>query len=79
MKALLIYNPKSGVKKRDEYDRIVSYLKEESIDYDLHETLPDFGPYEILEMLKDHRDDYDVIISSGGDGTISHTVHGMVS
>lgn len=77
MKALLIYNPKSGVKKRDEYDRILSYLKEESIDYDLHETLPDFGPYEILEMLKDHRDDYDVIISSGGDGTISHTVHGM--
>lgn len=77
MRALLIYNPKSGVKKRDEYDRILQTLQENSIDYDLHETLPDFGPFEILEMLKEHKEEYDVIISGGGDGTISHTVHGM--
>ncbi len=77
MKAILIYNPKSGVKKRDEYGRILQYLQKASIDYDLHETLPDFGPYEILGMLKEQKADYDVIIASGGDGTISHTVHGM--
>ncbi len=74
MTVLVIFNPKAGISKNNEREIIENYLKENNYDYEFHLTEIDFGPFEILESLE-HK--YDLIITCGGDGTISHTIHGM--
>lgn len=74
MKCLIIYNPKSGMTEKNELDAILNYVNENKWNYRLYLTEADLGPNEILGK---ESPDVEVIISCGGDGTISQTISGM--
>lgn len=74
MKTLVIYNPASGLKKKNELQMIEGYLQSQKYDYDLFETTLEEGPFEILSKVDN---DCDTIITCGGDGTVSQTLRGM--
>lgn len=75
MKYTVIYNPKSGLRKNRELETIEFYLKREKLEYEIHETTIDEGPYEILSKV--NKDRIETIIACGGDGTVSQTIHGI--
>lgn len=74
MKVLFIFNPYSG-KGHNAKESIKAYVSQSPHDCTLFETQRAFGP---LEFLVETKQTFDVIVSIGGDGTISKTVDGMM-
>ena len=75
MKVLFIYNPQSGVKNMEVKNEIMEYIDSSTHECILFESKPGYGAF---EYLMDTQEKYDVIVSMGGDGTISKTVDGMM-
>lgn len=76
MKAVVCYNPFSGkqkVGKNLEY--IKSRLKEKYETVDVYTTT---GEKSLTYYLKDNANNYDLILVSGGDGTLNEAVTGLV-
>ena len=74
MQHLLIYNPASGIKQKNELNQIKAYLKANNLRYNLFQTSLEIGPMEIISTASK---DFDKIIVAGGDGTISQTILAM--
>ena len=76
MKSRLIYNPWSGQRDLTNDIRAVrKYLESRGWSVDLH---VENDPQRITELSKEAADArYDVVIASGGDGTISRVVNGL--
>ncbi|MEF9934021.1 MAG: YegS/Rv2252/BmrU family lipid kinase [Clostridium sp.] len=71
----LIYNPFSGDKTfKNNLDSIINILQTGGHRVTLYRTDSISGIYEEISRSKD----YDSIVVSGGDGTISHTINAMV-
>ena len=75
MKVLFIYNPHSGPNGNDATEAIETYIKSTQHTTHVFETKQAFGP---IEYLVESKEQYDVIVSIGGDGTISKTIDGMI-
>lgn len=76
MKALVCYNPKSGkqkVGKNLEY--IKTKLKEK---YEVVDVYTTTGEKSLIGYLKDNANKYDLLLVSGGDGTLNETVTGVI-
>lgn len=73
----MIYNPKSGLRNNGEKTEIINYFKQQNYEYKLIETKLDFNPTDIMAQY--HNEDYNIIITSGGDGTVSETIQAMHS
>ena len=75
MKALVCYNPKSGKQK---LGKNIDYIKK-SLDgmyeIDVYETT---GEKSLIYYLEEHAKEYDLLIVSGGDGTLNETVTGVM-
>lgn len=76
MRALLVHNPNS--RKRLKTKEIDYIKKELSVEYttDIFETL---GRGSIKEYVSNYAKDYDLIIASGGDGTIHEAIIGILN
>lgn len=76
MKALVCYNPKSGKQKL--YKKL-DYIKEElSKKYDIVDIYATTGPLSLTEHLKKVAVNYDLVLISGGDGTLNEAVTGLI-
>ncbi len=79
-KAKLIYNPYSGDKTfKDNIDLLIETLQDKNNGYEVHifRTI-EYG--DIDKHLKNiNKDYYDVIIASGGDGTVNLVVNAMIN
>ena len=75
MKLILIFNPNAGHKRsRKLLPQIESYLKQNDITFDLLLTE---SPGHATELVKDVPfEEYDGVISAGGDGTLFEVVNG---
>lgn len=76
MKALVLYNPKSGTQKISKNIELVKKTLQED-GYEV-EFFPSPAPKSITEKVKNDGNNYDLIITSGGDGTLNETVTGMI-
>lgn len=74
LKVLFIYNAYSG-KGHNAQKAIDTYISQSPYECTKFETKRVFGP---LEFLLETKKTFDVIVSIGGDGTISKTVDGMM-
>ena len=75
MKALVVYNPFSGKQK---LHKNLDYLKEKlSLKYDV-DVFCSCGEKSITNYLIDNAKNYDLIVTSGGDGTMNETVTGIL-
>lgn len=76
MKALICYNPCSGKQKVGKnLDYIKERLKEKYEQIDVYETT---GEKSLTYHLKEHANDYDLVMVSGGDGTLNEAVTGLI-
>ncbi|MDE7341625.1 MAG: YegS/Rv2252/BmrU family lipid kinase [Lachnospiraceae bacterium] len=73
---LFIYNPKAGKAqiKSNLLDIIDIFVK---AGYEVT-AYPTQGPGDAVRAVKQHRDGYDIIVCSGGDGTLDEVVTGMM-
>lgn len=71
-KALLIYNPNSGNSKIifDNFDNITSKFLKKNISLTLYSISKNYDC--LVDLIKEHQ--FDIIILSGGDGTLSKTL-----
>lgn len=74
MRILVIFNPAAGMRKDNELAMITGFLESQKISYVLHQTSLEKGPYEILSKITEK---FDVILTCGGDGTVSQTIRGL--
>lgn len=80
MKILIVYNPNSGngkFKKKINYFK--SRLQQHNLtDYTFYESS---GPNDITSYIKDvcSKTSYDVVVISGGDGTLNESINGLMS
>lgn len=76
MKVLVTYNPKSGTQKITKNQELVkSKLKDAGYDVEFY---PSPAPRSITEYIKNNGNNYDMILTSGGDGTLNETITGMM-
>ena len=76
MKVLLTYNPKSGTQKiTKNLEFVKSKLKDAGYDVEFY---PSPAPRSITEYIKNNGNNYDMILTSGGDGTLNETITGMM-
>lgn len=77
MKTLFIYNPNSGQRliKHSLWDILNNFAKEE---YDLT-VFPTKKSKECIEYIKENGSKFDLIVVSGGDGTLNEAVNGLMS
>lgn len=76
MKVLVTYNPKSGTQKITKNQEFVkSKLKDAGYDVEFY---PSPAPRSITEYIKNNGNNYDMILTSGGDGTLNETITGMM-
>ncbi len=74
-KVLIIVNPISGRKKRDKYyNKIKTNLEELGYNVIIKFTSQENNATYIVENYKD---DYDIIIACGGDGTLNEVIQGL--
>ena len=66
MKALVTYNPKSGTQRITKNQEVVKKCLEEA-GYEV-EMFPSPAPKSITEYIKNNGNNYDLILTSGGDG-----------
>lgn len=74
VKVIVINNPKSGLKVRKNQNKIIEILKTSKVEYSYYLTRKEFNAYNIVLSLVSEPD---LIIVSGGDGTISEVNNGM--
>ncbi len=75
--ALIIYNPKAGKNGASHLlPQVVENMRKRGIRCVAWPTMPDFGSEEILAE-EDGR--FDCIVCCGGDGTLNHTINGLMS
>lgn len=76
MKALICYNPKSGKQK---VGKNLEYIKERLKEkYEYVDVYTTTGPKSIIGYLKDNAKEYDLILISGGDGTLNEAITGIM-
>lgn len=76
MKYLLMYNPNSGKRKfKKKLNKVVKYFKEKNLTLDLYESKK---PLDLENEARRVGSNYDVIIVSGGDGSINEVVNGLM-
>ncbi|MCL2216815.1 MAG: YegS/Rv2252/BmrU family lipid kinase [Defluviitaleaceae bacterium] len=76
-KLLLIFNPKSGVQKFSQYFfEVVDKFTAAGF---LVTTYPTQSPGEAGEMIAHHAGEYDYLVCSGGDGTISQAITALLA
>lgn len=76
MKALVCYNPKSGKQK---LSNKLEYVKTElEKKYDAVDIYATTGPQALTEHLREVARDYDLVLISGGDGTLNEAVTGLI-
>lgn len=76
MKALICYNPKSGKQK---VGKNLEYIKKRLLTkYSIVDVYTTTGPKSIIPYLKDNARNYDLILISGGDGTLNETITGIM-
>lgn len=75
-KLLFVYNPKAGKEKiRESLADVLEYFAAE--DYELT-VVPTRRRDEAREVVRDRSRDYDLVVCSGGDGTLDEAVTGML-
>ena len=76
MKVLMIHNPVAGTHSPEEFTKMTKeFFNAKRWDYDIHTTSKDEDtPAIVAEKLKN---DYDLVIASGGDGTVSAVAGGI--
>ena len=75
-KLLFVYNPKAGKEKiRENLADVLDVFA--AHDYDLT-VVPTRRKDEAREVVRDRSKDYDLVVCSGGDGTLDETVTGMI-
>ena len=75
-KALLIFNPCSGKNSsRVSTSQIVESFDSENFDFTVRETT---CPGDATEIVKSELQDHDLVICSGGDGTLNETINGVM-
>ena len=75
-KLLFVYNPKAGKEKiRENLADVLDVFA--AHDYDLT-VVPTRRKDEAREVVRDRSRDYDLVVCSGGDGTLDETVTGMI-
>ena len=75
-KALLIFNPCSGKNSsRASTSQIVESFDSENFDFTVRETT---CPGVATEIVKSELQDHDLVICSGGDGTLNETINGVM-
>ena len=75
-KMLFIYNPRAG---RGTIRNSLSYILEEFSRHDLDITVhPTIGPEDAIKVTKERGGEFDLIVCSGGDGTMDEVVTGMM-
>ena len=75
MKVLIIVNPVSGKKKRDKYyNKIKSNLENLGYEVKIEFTTKENNARVIIE---NYREDYDIVIACGGDGTLNEITQGL--
>ena len=75
-KLLFVYNPKAGKEKiRESLADVLDIFAE--ADYDMT-VVPTRRRDEVREVVRDRKRDYDLVVCSGGDGTLDETVTGMI-
>ncbi|MEG1932035.1 MAG: YegS/Rv2252/BmrU family lipid kinase [Pygmaiobacter sp.] len=75
-KLLLLYNPTSGraqIGKR--LDEILDVFFDADYEVTIYAIRPGYGAEEIL---RDRGEDFDLVVCCGGDGTLHHTVNGLM-
>ncbi len=76
MKALVVYNAYSGKRKNSKY---ISYICEQlKTKYDIVESFRSTGPKSLTEYIVSHGKNFDLIVASGGDGSLNETVNGLM-
>ncbi len=76
MRALVTYNPKSGTQKITKNEDLVKHSLEK-IGYEV-DMFPSTAPKSITEHIRECGSNYDLILTSGGDGTLNETITGMM-
>ncbi len=74
---LFVFNPRSGKEQiRGQLVGILDTFTKEGYDIHVHVTQ---RPFDCMEWVKDHGTDMDLIVCSGGDGTLNETIAGMMA
>lgn len=72
---LMIINPKAGKQKRKKYiEKTANKFKEKGYNVDIKYTSQEIGAKEIIVNYKD---DYNILIIGGGDGTLNQAMQGI--
>ncbi len=75
-KALLIFNPCSGKNSsRSSVDEIVKSFGDDDFEFDVHETT---CQGDATNIVKNELEDHDLVVCSGGDGTLNETINGVM-
>ena len=75
-KMLFIYNPRAG---KGTIRNLLSYILEEFSRHDIVVTIhPTTKSRDALKVMKKHGSEYDLVVCSGGDGTLDEVVTGMM-
>lgn len=77
MKAFIVLNPASGKNAREPIrEAIGRYFTSTKIDYEIHETIKEDKPGDIVRARLS--DGFDLVVAVGGDGTVSAVIDGLV-
>lgn len=73
---LFVFNPRSGREQiKGQLVGILDIFTKEGYDIHIHVTQ---SPLDCMEWVKNHGSDMDLIVCSGGDGTLNETIAGMM-
>ncbi|MCX5998933.1 MAG: diacylglycerol kinase family lipid kinase [Chloroflexi bacterium] len=77
MKAFIVLNPASGKNAREPIREAISrHFTSSQIDYEIHETIKEDKPGDIVHARLS--DGFDLVVAAGGDGTVSAVIDGGI-